>query len=403
VCLASRGGATPALHKTHLHKGIMNWFPVQTYCVWGFDDRSGWAHSRGISTDSKGRVFACYVRPHKSKIPSTNFVVVCCDHGIISIVPIPLQIKRPVSAVISPDGDWLYVLTKDNGILRLSARETGKWGKPQSVVQDEEGKCNGFSDYDDSDECDDKYEYGHGHSHGDYDCVDTRRDLSMQCTGDSIWYWNDKHHFMKMSLPSGELRVMHKAPYESDIRFKWWVLDEHKMTYKMRTNNYPIEVDLVTGDSSQGAMPFDGRDVCPITCVMKHTWLGIAQPDAIDYENALVAFKDGDKDITYLIGGSDLNHKTIHDAFVRGEPSSVGNVRHAAVDSEGQLWVMDMRRYDTIDWNENHWDDYVRNIALRCVRCWLLNNFNTLFTWGCAPTRRNTKAHDLLNILTLYL
>lgn len=348
----------------------LNWSPVQTYCVWGFDEGgAGLPRSRGISADSKGRVFACYGKSYKPCIPSPMFVVVCCDRG--RIVPIPLRMRRPISAVISPDGDWLYVLTKEGSIWRMSACKTGKWGKPQIVLASATEEIEGDSEDSESDEKSVEYEA----TEYEDDDWDVMRDLSMQCTGDRLWFWNEEHQFMQVCLPSGKPRVVHEAPKDANI--KWWVLGPYKMTYKMTTNypieKYPIEVDLVTGMSSPGTVPFDGSDVSPVTpvtCALGPggAWFGIAQPDIIDYSNALVGMKDGDNDVKFLIGGATMDHKIIHDAFMRGEPSSVGNVRHAVVDSDGQLWVMDTRHFDTTDYTDDHFDYHVCSIALRCIR-----------------------------------
>jgi len=320
----------------------MNWSPVQTYCVWGFDEETGNPRSRGISADSKGRVFACYGISYFQSIPTPLFVVVCCDRG--RIVPIPMrQIAKPRSAVISPDGEWLYVRNKHEGIWRLAARETGKWGNPQIVVH---------PTHEDDDEDDDV----------------SSHDLSMQCTEDSLWFWSHDHNFVHVPLASGVPRVVYRLlPITDGV--KWWVLGEHKMAYG-KCEKHAIEVDLLSGEESPDVV---GMTVCPVSGAVGPvgTWLGIAQHDAIDgYNNTLVAFKDGDgeEDVTFLIGGAQLDHDKIHDAFSRGEPSTVGNVRHAVVDSEGQLWIMDMRHSDTINWSEDASERGVCAIGLRCVR-----------------------------------
>lgn len=332
----------------------MNWSPVQTYCVWGFEEETGNPRSRGISADSKGRVFASYGISYYQSIPKPMFVVVCCDRG--RIVPIPMRgIAKPRSAVISPDGEWLYVRNKHEGIWRLAARETGKWGKPQIVVRPTED-----DDEDDEDDDDDEEWWCSNH------------DLSMQCTDDALWFWSHDHNFMHVPLASGEPRVVYRPSSTDGI--KWWVLGEHKMAYGTCGSSaltHSVEVDLVTGAKSPDVAVVVGMELCPVSSAVgpAGTWLGIA-PEAADGINALVAFKDGDdeKDVTFLIGGARLGHDKLHDAFSSGEPSTVGNVRHAVVDSEGQLWLMDMRHFDTDDWSEEASTRGVCTIALRCVR-----------------------------------
>ena len=348
---------------------VVDWNPVQTYSVWGFGPaQSGGetsAVSRGISTDVRGRVFACY----GMHFPPHKFSAVCCDNG--RVVPVPLRLtmrvscplstddvhNKPHSLTVSPDGEWLYVLDDAGGIWRLAAGRTGEWGEPQLMVQPSRTVEEVRRD--------------------DIDPV--FHDLSMICTGDALWYWRHDLHFVHVPLTTCEPRLVHKEVCKGWCGhggIRWWMLDPSRnvLVYEGEVAAGIVEVDLVTGATTPVSKSFlSVAPVCGWSLGADGAWPGTSSKLALsDYEDGLFMFRGfppQTADAVPLIGGaaaSDLEHGCIHDALVRGEPSSVGRVKHAVMDVDGQLWLMDTRQYTITDGVPD--DDDVNTIALRCVR-----------------------------------
>jgi hypothetical protein len=342
---------------------VVDWNPVQTYSVWGFGPSSAdpcpggeyetTAVSRGISTDVRGRVFTCY----GMQFPPHKFSAVCCDNG--RVVPVHLRLtaddvhNKPHSLTVSPDGEWLYVLDDAGGIWRLAAGRTGQWGEPELVVPPSRSMEEVRRD--------------------DIDPV--LHDLSMICTGDALWYWRHDLRFVHVPLSTCEPRIVHKEVCKGWCGhggIRWWMLDPSRnvLVYEGEVAAGIVEVDIVTGEVSVSTA---FRTVSPVSGWSLRAdgmWPGTSKLALGEYENALFMFRGfppQTADAVPLIGGaSDLEHGCIHDALVRGEPSSVGRVKHAVVDVEGQLWLTDTRQYTITDGVPD--DDDVNSIALRCVR-----------------------------------
>ena len=330
--------------------GGVAWSPVQTYGIWSFGpvefSRDTSTISRGISADALGRVFACF----GTTFPPHTFKAFCCDHG--RIVPVPLRLGhnddiQPQSVSVSPDGEWLYVLDNEGGIWRLAARRTGEWGEPQLVLRPSRPAAEVR------------------------DVV--LHDQSMLCTGDALYFWRHDLCFMCVPLTAtgaGEPRVVHSAECEG---IRWWMLapGENALLYKGSTTD-GTRVDLSTGEETPLEAPCSSiSPVCGWSITEDGTWVGTSDALEIsDNENAMFTFKGFTLPLRrsampLIGGGTDLEHNIIHDAMAPGEPSTVGHVRHAVVDAEGQLWLMDTR-FHVVDGEQ--YEDEVSSIALRCVR-----------------------------------
>ena len=351
----------------------MDWCPVQTYGIWGFGPaESGSATttvSRGVSADALGRVFACF----GTTFPPHTFVAVCCDQG--RVVRVPLRLghgdddgepgPRPLSVTVSPDGEWLYVLDDAGAIWRLAARRTGEWGEPQRVRRPSRTDAEVWADDDDP----------------------VLHDQSMLCTGDALYYWRHDLCFVRVPLTAagtGVPRVVHSAEWCAGLSgererggIRWWMLapGENALLYEGESMD-ATRVDLTTGEETPVVPP--PLSVSPVSgwsIGEDGVWVGTS--DALELrncENALFAFGGGIpcppslRSTTPLIGGVGIDvmqHASVHDATAPGEPSTVGHVRHAAVDARGQLWLLDTRCHTV---NGEPYEDDVSCIALRCVR-----------------------------------